>query len=175
MPVSCCGEETGEEGKSKQRRQSLKRLSVALLVETRVWRGWRFTSSTAALQHRWWRQKADSGGGSKRGEDGGWVNSEWMVAAREKTGEFKMMSGNYTAIDNQNVYGSVPVKLLLLFFNCVFITSILDLNPNLFIDSTLQTFPPSGTQGKISGASGPPRDADGFEDANIDVEKEENI
>nr|KAJ0215183.1 hypothetical protein LSAT_V11C300149570 [Lactuca sativa] len=40
------------------------------------------------------------------------------------TGEFKMMSRNYTTIDNQNVYGSVPVKLLLLFFNCVFITSI---------------------------------------------------
>nr|KAJ0223819.1 hypothetical protein LSAT_V11C200082790 [Lactuca sativa] len=71
-----------------------------------------------------------------------------------------MKSGNYTTIDNQNVSGSVPVKLLLLFFNCVFITSILDLNPNLFVDSTLQTFPPSGTQGKISGASGPPCDAD---------------
>ncbi|XP_052621808.1 uncharacterized protein LOC128127372 [Lactuca sativa] len=71
-----------------------------------------------------------------------------------------MMFGNYIAIDNQNVSGSVPLKLLILFFNCVFITSILDLNPNLFVDSTLQTFPPSGTQGKISGASGPPRDAD---------------
>nr|KAJ0190850.1 hypothetical protein LSAT_V11C800429550 [Lactuca sativa] len=69
-----------------------------------------------------------------------------------------MMFGNYTTIDNQNVSRSVPVKLLLLFFNCVFITSILDLNPNLFVDSTLQTFPPSGTQGKISGASGPADD-----------------
>lgn len=28
-------------------------------------------------------------------------------------------------------------------------------------DSDLQTFPPSGAQGKISKASGPPRDADG--------------
>ena len=31
-----------------------------------------------------------------------------------------------------------------------------------FVDSTLQTFPPSGAQGKISGASRPPRDADGI-------------
>ena len=33
----------------------------------------------------------------------------------------------------------------------------------LFVpDSNLQTFPPSGSQGKISGGSRPPRDADGM-------------
>lgn len=36
------------------------------------------------------------------------------------------------------------------------------LNELKFVDSTLQTFPPSGAQGKISGASRPPRDADGI-------------
>ncbi|GAB4855540.1 hypothetical protein Ancab_024160 [Ancistrocladus abbreviatus] len=59
-----------------------------------------------------------------------------------------MMSGNYTSIDNQKVSGSVPavsdpghvaVKLA---------------------DSGLQTFPPSQAQGKITGGSRPPRDAD---------------
>lgn len=30
-----------------------------------------------------------------------------------------------------------------------------------FAESNLQTFPPSATQGKISGGSNPPRDADG--------------
>lgn len=32
----------------------------------------------------------------------------------------------------------------------------------VIVDSNLQTFPPSGTQGKISGGSQPPRDADGI-------------
>ncbi|CAI9285392.1 unnamed protein product [Lactuca saligna] len=109
------------------------------------------SSPCSASQHRWWRQKAGSGGGSKRGEDGGWVNSEWMVVAREKTGEFKMMSGNYTSIDNQNVSGSVPVKLLLLFFKCVFITSILDLDPNLFVDTFSKAVSGSSEAQKSSG------------------------
>ncbi|KAM7280382.1 hypothetical protein ACFE04_007516 [Oxalis oulophora] len=60
-----------------------------------------------------------------------------------------MSGGNYTHIDNQNnVGGSVP--------------SVPD--PGhvsvKFTDSNLQTFPPSGTQGKISAVSQPPRDAD---------------
>lgn len=61
----------------------------------------------------------------------------------------KMMSGNYTSIDNQNVSGSVP--------------AVSDSPAQIsvkFSDSDLQTFPPSGAQGKISKASGPPRDAD---------------
>ncbi|OIT03153.1 PREDICTED: protein YIPF1 homolog [Nicotiana attenuata] len=60
-----------------------------------------------------------------------------------------MMSSNYTAIDNQNVSGSVP--------------AVADPPGQVavkFTDSNLQTFPPSSSQGKISGASGPPRDAD---------------
>ncbi|KAL6497075.1 hypothetical protein OROGR_029004 [Orobanche gracilis] len=60
-----------------------------------------------------------------------------------------MMSGNYTSIDNQNVSGSVP--------------AVGDTHSHVavkFNDSNLQTFPPAGTQGKISGASGPPLDAD---------------
>ncbi|XP_059656229.1 uncharacterized protein LOC132303131 [Cornus florida] len=59
-----------------------------------------------------------------------------------------MMSGNYTSIDNQQVSGSVP--------------SVSDPGHVTvkFSDSNLQTFPPSGAQGKISGGSGPPRDAD---------------
>ncbi|XP_051135667.1 uncharacterized protein LOC127254552 [Andrographis paniculata] len=60
-----------------------------------------------------------------------------------------MMSGNYTSIDNQNVSGSVP--------------SVADPPSHVsvkFADSNLQTFPPAGAQGKISGASLPPRDAD---------------
>ncbi|XP_074357376.1 uncharacterized protein LOC141697073 isoform X2 [Apium graveolens] len=60
-----------------------------------------------------------------------------------------MMSGNYTSIDNQNVSGSVP--------------AVSDSPAQIsvkFSDSDLQTFPPSGSQGKISKASGPPRDAD---------------
>lgn len=32
----------------------------------------------------------------------------------------------------------------------------------IFLDSNLQTFPPSGAEGKISGGSRPPRDADGM-------------
>jgi len=31
-----------------------------------------------------------------------------------------------------------------------------------FVDSNLQTFPPSQAQGKITGGSRPPRDADGI-------------
>ncbi|CAH1436972.1 unnamed protein product [Lactuca virosa] len=67
MSISCCGEETGEEGKPKQRRQlpyaaknggRISRRRVA--TQSRINEcegGWRFTSSTAASQHRWWRQK----------------------------------------------------------------------------------------------------------------------
>ncbi|CAI0551443.1 unnamed protein product [Linum tenue] len=59
-----------------------------------------------------------------------------------------MMSGNYHHIDNQKVSGSVP--------------AVTDPGhiPVQFAESNLQTFPPSGAQGKISGASRPPRDAD---------------
>ncbi|KAF7805123.1 protein YIPF1-like protein [Senna tora] len=60
----------------------------------------------------------------------------------------KMMSGNYTTIDDQHVSGSVPAVS----------------DPGhvtvKFADSNLQTFPPSTEQGKISGGSRPPRDAD---------------
>jgi hypothetical protein len=63
----------------------------------------------------------------------------------------KMMSsgGKYTTIDNQKVSGSVP--------------AVSDSPAHVavnFTDSSLQTFPPSGAQGKISRGSGPPRDAD---------------
>ncbi|KAH7543079.1 hypothetical protein FEM48_Zijuj02G0145200 [Ziziphus jujuba var. spinosa] len=69
-----------------------------------------------------------------------------------------MMSGNYTSIDNQKVSGSVPAAT----------------DPGhvavKFQDSNLQTFPPSEAQGKISGVSRPPRDADGSTcSGNIDV------
>lgn len=60
-----------------------------------------------------------------------------------------MMSGNYTPIDKQKVSGSVP--------------AVSDSPGQVavkFSDSNLQTFPPSVAQGKISGGSGPPRDAD---------------
>ncbi|CAL1407322.1 unnamed protein product [Linum trigynum] len=59
-----------------------------------------------------------------------------------------MMSGNYHHIDNQKVSGSVA--------------AVTDPGhiPVQFAESNLQTFPPSGAQGKISGASRPPRDAD---------------
>ncbi|CAH9073671.1 unnamed protein product [Cuscuta epithymum] len=60
-----------------------------------------------------------------------------------------MMSSNYTAIDNQNVSGSVP--------------AVADPPSHVavkFTESNLQTFPPSSSQGKISRGSGPPRDAD---------------
>ncbi|CAA2953718.1 YIPF1 homolog [Olea europaea subsp. europaea] len=60
-----------------------------------------------------------------------------------------MMSGNYTSIDNQNVTGSVP--------------AVADPPGHVsvkFTESNLQTFPPLGPQGKISGAARPPRDAD---------------
>ncbi|CAJ1976144.1 unnamed protein product [Sphenostylis stenocarpa] len=59
-----------------------------------------------------------------------------------------MMSGHYTSIENQNVSGSVP--------------AVPDPPPFKFSDSNLQTFPPSGAQGKIGGSVGsrPPREAD---------------
>ncbi|KAL2325504.1 hypothetical protein Fmac_024562 [Flemingia macrophylla] len=57
-----------------------------------------------------------------------------------------MMSGDYTSIDNQKVSGSVP--------------AVPDPPSFKFSDSNLQTFPPSGTEGKISGGSRPPRDVD---------------
>lgn len=60
-----------------------------------------------------------------------------------------MMSSNYTPIDSQNVTGSVP--------------AVADSSGHVavkFADSNLQTFPPTAAQGKISGGSGPPRDAD---------------
>ncbi|CAI9102240.1 OLC1v1000479C1 [Oldenlandia corymbosa var. corymbosa] len=60
-----------------------------------------------------------------------------------------MMSGNYTPIDSQNVSGSVPAAA--------------DSSGHVavkFTESNLQTFPPTAAQGKISAASGPPRDAD---------------
>ncbi|XP_047330546.1 protein YIPF1 homolog [Impatiens glandulifera] len=60
-----------------------------------------------------------------------------------------MSGGSYTPIDNQKVSGSVP--------------AVSDSPAHVavkFSDSNLQTFPPSTVQGKISGASGPPRDAD---------------
>ena len=64
----------------------------------------------------------------------------------------KMMSGNYTSIDNQGVSGSMP--------------AVTDPDPrhvaiNLS-DSNLQTFPPSGAPGKITGDARPPSDADGM-------------
>ncbi|CBI36763.3 hypothetical protein VitviT2T_021038 [Vitis vinifera] len=59
-----------------------------------------------------------------------------------------MSGGNYTTIDNQKISGSVPAVS----------------DPGQvtvkFADSNLETFPPSEAQGKISGASRPPRDAD---------------
>ncbi|EPS57867.1 hypothetical protein M569_16950, partial [Genlisea aurea] len=60
-----------------------------------------------------------------------------------------MMSGNYTQIDSQNISGSVPAAG--------------DPPAHVsvkFTESNLQSFPPSGSQGKISGQSKPPRDAD---------------
>eukprot|EP00262_Sarcandra_glabra_P016528 TRINITY_DN5426_c0_g4_i2.p1 TRINITY_DN5426_c0_g4~~TRINITY_DN5426_c0_g4_i2.p1 ORF type:complete len:285 (-),score=27.32 TRINITY_DN5426_c0_g4_i2:183-1037(-) len=59
-----------------------------------------------------------------------------------------MSSGGYTSIDNQKVSGSVPA-----------VTGT-DHVAVKFTDSNLQTFPPSETQGKISGGFRPPRDAD---------------
>ncbi|XAR49114.1 hypothetical protein NMG60_11032184 [Bertholletia excelsa] len=60
-----------------------------------------------------------------------------------------MSGGNYTTIDNQKFSGSVPA-----------VSDSPDHVGIKFTDSSLQTFPPSGGQGKISGGSGPPRDAD---------------
>ncbi|RDX82589.1 Protein YIPF1-like protein, partial [Mucuna pruriens] len=59
-----------------------------------------------------------------------------------------MMSGHYTSIDNQKVSGSVP--------------AVPDPPPVTFTfpESNLQTFPPSGAQGKITTSSRPPRDVD---------------
>ncbi|XP_061338051.1 uncharacterized protein LOC133284930 [Gastrolobium bilobum] len=59
-----------------------------------------------------------------------------------------MMSGHYTSIDNQKVSGSVR--------------AVPDPPPFTvnFTGSNLQTFPPSGAQGKITGASRPSHDAD---------------
>ncbi|PNX80783.1 protein YIPF1, partial [Trifolium pratense] len=56
--------------------------------------------------------------------------------------------GKYTTIDNQQLHGSVP--------------AVTDPAPVTvkFADSNLQTFPPSQAQGKITGGSRPPRDAD---------------
>ncbi|XVF06110.1 hypothetical protein REPUB_Repub06bG0019700 [Reevesia pubescens] len=59
-----------------------------------------------------------------------------------------MMSGGYTSIDNQKVSGSVPA-----------VSDPAQVTVK-FTDSSLQTFPPSGAQGKISGGTQPPRDAD---------------
>ncbi|XP_076885149.1 uncharacterized protein LOC143534576 [Bidens hawaiensis] len=61
-----------------------------------------------------------------------------------------MMSGNYTSIDNQNVSGSVP--------------AVSDPPGHVAVKfndaKNLETYPPSGPHGKISGSAGPPRDAD---------------
>ncbi|XP_074334640.1 uncharacterized protein LOC141672047 isoform X2 [Apium graveolens] len=60
-----------------------------------------------------------------------------------------MMSSNYTSVGSHNFSGSVP--------------AVSDSPPQVsvkFTDSALQTFPPSGAQGKITKASGPPHDAD---------------
>ncbi|XP_062084731.1 uncharacterized protein LOC133790907 [Humulus lupulus] len=59
-----------------------------------------------------------------------------------------MMSGNYTSLDNQKVSGSVPA-----------VTDPGHVTVK-FQDSSLQTFPPSEAQGKITATSRPPRDAD---------------
>ncbi|XP_058077716.1 uncharacterized protein LOC131226062 [Magnolia sinica] len=60
-----------------------------------------------------------------------------------------MMSSGYTSLDNQKVSGSVPA------------VSGQDHVAVNFTESNLQTFPPSSeTQGKISGAYRPPKDAD---------------
>ncbi|XP_077253417.1 uncharacterized protein LOC143892578 [Tasmannia lanceolata] len=59
-----------------------------------------------------------------------------------------MMSSGYTSLDNQKISESVPA------------VSGPDHVSVKFTDSTLQTFPPSEAQGKISGAFRPPRDAD---------------
>eukprot|EP01018_Ginkgo_biloba_P027168 Gb_35618 [translate_table: standard] len=60
----------------------------------------------------------------------------------------KMMSSGYTSLDNQNVSGSVPA------------VSGPDHVELRFPESNLQTFPPSETQGKITGTFRPPSDAD---------------
>ncbi|XP_010255944.1 PREDICTED: protein YIPF1 homolog [Nelumbo nucifera] len=59
-----------------------------------------------------------------------------------------MMSSGYTSLDNHKVSGSVP--------------AVPDPTPVTvkFAESNLQTFPPTETQGKISGGFRPPRDAD---------------
>ena len=59
-----------------------------------------------------------------------------------------MSGGNYTTIENQKISGSVP--------------AVSDPGHVVvkFEDSNLETFPPAEAQGKISGGSRPPRDAD---------------
>ncbi|KAK6911533.1 Yip1 domain [Dillenia turbinata] len=59
-----------------------------------------------------------------------------------------MSGGNYTSLDNQKISGSVPA------------VSDLGHTSVKFSDSNLQTFPLHQAQGKISGGSQPPRDAD---------------
>ncbi|KAL8109385.1 hypothetical protein AgCh_025468 [Apium graveolens] len=85
------------------------------------------------------------------------------------------MSSNYTSVGSHNFSGSVPavsdsppqvsVKFtgtLRTLFRCYSVTiSRDDWGSNCIVtDSALQTFPPSGAQGKITKASGPPHDAD---------------
>ncbi|KAK6915564.1 Yip1 domain [Dillenia turbinata] len=59
-----------------------------------------------------------------------------------------MSGGNYTSLDSQKISGSVP--------------AVPDPGHTSvkFSDSNLQSFPPHQAQGKISGGSQPPRDAD---------------
>ncbi|CAA0827362.1 Integral membrane Yip1 family protein [Striga hermonthica] len=67
-----------------------------------------------------------------------------------------MMSGNYSSLDNQNDSGYVP--------------TVADRPSHVavkFTDYSLQTFAPAGAHGKISDASGPPRDADDTFLANL--------
>lgn len=53
--------------------------------------------------------------------------------------------------------------LLFAFPHCFQITA----HESIIVDSTLQTFPPPEAQGKISGVSRPPRDADGKCNLNL--------
>ncbi|CAI9259968.1 unnamed protein product [Lactuca saligna] len=119
------------------------------------------------------------------------------------TGEFKMMSGNYTTIDNKNVFGSVLIQLSKPFPHLEHKArsqALLDLPAMPMKESKIPSFPleeasmkkPLATQtcklktgGKIIGfKSRAPiylgfrillQIKSGFEEANIDVEKEENI
>ncbi|KAJ8436825.1 hypothetical protein Cgig2_032053 [Carnegiea gigantea] len=71
-----------------------------------------------------------------------------------------MMSSNYTSIDNQKVSGSVPAVTDSGNVPVKFAAFTLFVRLFLRVESNLRTFPPSETQGKIAGASRPPRDAD---------------